>query len=129
MGEIADAMVEGDMCPCGEWIGDGSGFPQYCSKRCADDFGGADIGLPTVGAKVPRTRVDGFWLQMMEAITDGADTQTLIAEKLRKPGESVRRARSRVDRPLRQMRVAGLIKAAHGKYTITGRGRVQMGGA
>lgn len=41
MGEIADMMLEGDMCECcGEWLGDGgSGFPRYCSAECARDRG------------------------------------------------------------------------------------------
>lgn len=41
MGEIADMMINGDMCEmCGVWLdGDGEGFPRYCSKECADDRG------------------------------------------------------------------------------------------
>ena len=31
MGEIADAMLDGDMCEqCGELLGDGDGFPRLC---------------------------------------------------------------------------------------------------
>jgi hypothetical protein len=31
MGEIADMMIEGDMCPqCGEYLGTGNGFPTLC---------------------------------------------------------------------------------------------------
>ena len=43
MSEIADMMLDGDMCPCGEYIGDGAGFPQYCSETCAREFGGGEI--------------------------------------------------------------------------------------
>ena len=42
MGEIADMMLEGDLCEmCGCYIDDegGSGFPRYCSKQCAIDRG------------------------------------------------------------------------------------------
>ena len=31
MGEIADAALNGDMCQsCGEWLGDGDGYPVTC---------------------------------------------------------------------------------------------------
>lgn len=31
MGEIADAVLNGDMCQeCGEWIGAGDGYPRSC---------------------------------------------------------------------------------------------------
>lgn len=37
MGDIADAMIDGDMCQyCGEWIGDGAGYPQTCAA-CDDE--------------------------------------------------------------------------------------------
>ena len=37
MGDIADMMLEGDMCQfCGEWLGDGDGFPRSCPS-CGDD--------------------------------------------------------------------------------------------
>lgn len=41
MGEIADAMIEGDLCEgCGMALdGEGYGIPRYCSKECADDRG------------------------------------------------------------------------------------------
>lgn len=32
MGEIADAMINGDLCEqCGDYIGNGIGIPQKCS--------------------------------------------------------------------------------------------------
>lgn len=40
MGEIADAMLDGTLCECcGTYIGEGDGFPQYCSDYCAKDRG------------------------------------------------------------------------------------------
>lgn len=43
MGEIADAMLSGEMCEgCGEFIGCiecDNGFPTYCSPMCAEDRG------------------------------------------------------------------------------------------
>lgn len=40
MGEIAEAMLEGELCAmCGEYLGDGLGFPGYCSNRCAESAG------------------------------------------------------------------------------------------
>lgn len=35
-GEIAEMMLEGMLCAgCGEFIGEGDGFPTYCSPECA----------------------------------------------------------------------------------------------
>lgn len=41
MGEIADAMINGEMCEaCGVPLGGESyGIPRYCSTECADDRG------------------------------------------------------------------------------------------
>lgn len=52
MGEIADAMLGGEMCAgCGEWLEcmtkdeeikdpcSDMGIPVYCSKQCATDHG------------------------------------------------------------------------------------------
>jgi hypothetical protein len=42
MGEIADMMLDGDLCAgCGSFvdISGGAGFPRYCSRRCAEGCG------------------------------------------------------------------------------------------
>lgn len=40
MGEYAEMMLDGTCCEgCGEFIGDGDGFPRYCSPQCAADRG------------------------------------------------------------------------------------------
>lgn len=46
MGEIADMMLDGTMCAmCGEFLNiddpdhEPAGFPQYCSRQCAEDAG------------------------------------------------------------------------------------------
>ena len=40
MGEIAEMMLDGTLCEgCGEFIGNGYGFPQYCSDECAEGRG------------------------------------------------------------------------------------------
>ena len=42
MGEIADMMINGEMCAmCGEFLHDGedAGYPRYCSMQCAKDAG------------------------------------------------------------------------------------------
>lgn len=37
MGEMADAALNGDMCQsCGEWLGDGDGYPVTCDG-CKQD--------------------------------------------------------------------------------------------
>ncbi len=53
MGEIADMMVDGVMCPCGEYIGeDAPGHPRYCSKQCEEDYG---YDATPVNEKPPRS--------------------------------------------------------------------------
>ena len=38
MGEIADMMLEGMLCAgCGEFLGEGDGFPMYCSACQPDE--------------------------------------------------------------------------------------------
>lgn len=44
MGDIADAMINGEMCPCGEYLGDGPGYQQFCSAQCRKDYGGGPAG-------------------------------------------------------------------------------------
>lgn len=42
MGEIAEMMLEGDLCECcGEFLHneESPGFPMYCSTKCAKDRG------------------------------------------------------------------------------------------
>ena len=40
MGEYAEMMLDGTCCEgCGEYMGEGHGFPQYCSDRCAEGRG------------------------------------------------------------------------------------------
>lgn len=41
MGDIADMMLEGDLCAgCGVYLeGEGDGIPRYCSPQCAGDHG------------------------------------------------------------------------------------------
>lgn len=41
MGEIADSMINGEVCEmCGVWLdGESTGYPRYCSEECADDRG------------------------------------------------------------------------------------------
>lgn len=40
MGEYAEMMLDGTCCEgCGEFIGEATGFPGYCSKQCAGDRG------------------------------------------------------------------------------------------
>jgi hypothetical protein len=43
MGEYAEMMLDGTCCAgCGEYMGEGSGYPGYCSKQCSKDFWTAD---------------------------------------------------------------------------------------
>lgn len=42
MGEIADMMIYGAMCPCGVFVGDALevGYQRFCSLQCAEDYSG-----------------------------------------------------------------------------------------
>ena len=63
MGDVADMMLEGQMCQgCGSILGDGDGFPVYC-KSCqkennVDQFGSdkkptvKKVACPVCGKKV-----------------------------------------------------------------------------
>lgn len=44
MGEYAEMMLDGTCCEgCGSYIGDGDGYPRYCSSECA---AGRGVVLP-----------------------------------------------------------------------------------
>lgn len=44
MGDVADMMLDGTLCEgCGDFIGDGDGYPQYCSPQCAEDRGASEL--------------------------------------------------------------------------------------
>ncbi|MCA0421901.1 MAG: hypothetical protein LCH61_01030 [Proteobacteria bacterium] len=57
MGEYAEMMLDGTCCEgCGEYLGDGDGFPRYCSAACAAGRG-AITYLPVVDRKpIPKTK-------------------------------------------------------------------------
>lgn len=48
MGEIADMMIEGEMCEaCGAFLEDNDmGIPMYCSEGCARDRGVPECDIP-----------------------------------------------------------------------------------
>lgn len=55
MGDVADMMLEGMLCEgCGEFLGEGMGFPQYCAS-CA---GEAEESEPRVD---PRRKLRCPW--------------------------------------------------------------------
>ena len=58
MGEIADMMIDGTMCPCGQFIDDGAdgpGYPQYCSDQCREDYGCGEDAHPVNKPIAPKT--------------------------------------------------------------------------
>jgi len=60
MGEIADMMIDGEMCQmCGCFIDDGPlGYPGYCSEACKQEHlgdGGPDLLAPVNKPKDPKT--------------------------------------------------------------------------
>ncbi len=55
MGEIAEMMLDGTLCECcGEYMGDGDGYPGYCSAECAGDRG-LEYGAPVQRQTPPPT--------------------------------------------------------------------------
>ena len=69
MGEIADGIINGQFCPCGEHLGNGEGFPQHCSARCSRDFGGGNhfVEKPNYkGVKYYRGQMDEKFFNAME---------------------------------------------------------------
>jgi hypothetical protein len=64
MGEIADMMLEGEMCAmCGVFLHDGEedGYPRYCSITCAMNAGFSEEDAPAV--------CEGFITGGKEAVT------------------------------------------------------------
>lgn len=59
MGEIADAMLNGELCEgCGVFIpGEAEGIPRYCSVQCAKDRG-ASVDQVIESAPKPKS---GLW--------------------------------------------------------------------
>lgn len=114
MGEIADMMIDGDMCPCGAYIGEGSGFPRYCSGQCARDYGGAT-------ARPKAKALNGFWLSIAEEIDKGRTRAEEIA------GVLGMRRWSDVANAMEKMATVRLL-ARTGKTTfaLTKKGREQM---
>ena len=73
MGDIADAMLDGTLCECcGTYIGEGDGFPRYCSRKCADDRGSTNQARSSA-AKVAcpycskRIKSIGLWQHIRDA--------------------------------------------------------------
>lgn len=55
MGEIADSIIDGEFCACGEYLGEAVGFPQFCSPQCQKDYGGGFEKLPKSTLLTPPT--------------------------------------------------------------------------
>lgn len=56
MGEYAEMMLDGTCCEgCGEYLGDGDGFPRYCSTACAAGLE-AITYLPAPSKPIPKTK-------------------------------------------------------------------------
>lgn len=57
MGEIADLMINGDICAtCGEELGgQGNGFPRYCSRACRPSNSPEPLrGVPATKVSCPQ---------------------------------------------------------------------------
>lgn len=59
MGEIAEMMLNGDVCEmCGEFFHDDEspGIPRYCSKQCAEDRGAEYINYSRPKNQISRSK-------------------------------------------------------------------------
>jgi len=71
MGEYAEMMLDGTCCEgCGDFLGDGEGFPRYCSPECAHGRGQtfrapskSRVSCPQCGK---RTKEAGLWQHMRD---------------------------------------------------------------
>lgn len=74
MGEIADMMIDGTMCSdCGEYIGEGDGFPRQCSScrpRSSRGFSKGSMGKATKEKLIPLGAKQTDRLRRIMAATD-----------------------------------------------------------
>lgn len=112
MGDIADMVLNGDLCErCGVDLGDGDGFPRKCA--------GCDDGPQPYTGKLPTIRAkDGKWLETIARRTENPLGMY--------PGESVRDIPSG---PADRLRALGLIEkyyphndAHDDRWTVTPKG-------
>ncbi len=85
MGEIAEMMLDGTLCEaCGEFIGDESGFPQYCSRQCAAARGMACDNPKPKKTKAKKARqkamIENEWLTVKNRVQDFATINGLTVE-------------------------------------------------
>ncbi len=125
MGEIADMMIGGEMCPCGEYLGDGAGFPQYCSKQCAKDYGGVDDN-PKPAPTRPKDTISGIWLHIASAVADGAKTLPEVARALHKDDEAMSHTRNKVSTNMEKMTHAGLLHHDSAGVRLTKKAKRQL---
>ena len=78
MGEIAEMMLDGTLCEgCGEFIGEGDGFPQYCSPQCAGDRGADEAQVKGYGSD-PQTKSEGRRRRKKNKQENYRDMQSLL---------------------------------------------------
>lgn len=57
MGDIADMIIEGVLCQgCGEYMGDGNGYPQWCRACMKTEDRKETLPGPKPGAKQKKVR-------------------------------------------------------------------------
>lgn len=83
MGDIADMMLDGTLCEaCGTFIGEGSGFPQYCSRQCAADRGMVCSKPKKQKPKkaIKKAEAQKLWPDVSKRVLDFAEANGLTVE-------------------------------------------------
>lgn len=77
MGEIADSMIDGEMCQsCGEWLGDATGYPRYCSSCQPSKPKNGKLGKASDGIKA----INGVYNYLSRYCETPTDKSKLVEE-------------------------------------------------
>lgn len=77
MGEIADSIIDGEMCQsCGEWLGEATGYPRYCSSCKPNKTKSGKLGKASDGTKA----INGVYNYLNKFCKTQAHKSKLVSE-------------------------------------------------
>lgn len=128
MGEAAEMMLDGTCCEgCGDYLGEGDGFPRYCSRECARGRG-ADGPIAGQSArprpphfsrnKEPRA-LQGDWSVLARFVADGRANR-------REARQGLEWSKRKVGGIIASMEAAGLMATGGSEFWMTERGLQAM---